>query len=808
MSKKQKDISNYFVSNKRSKSDDDTDSSKQSTMDSSHDTKNSHDQEIIIDDEEPAAISSLSIDQDCNSSILSTPATTDEYDIGLYVLNNTVKNNLPLLNRLLSNPWIPASNYVFPKFEQNGKKRSVCQHSWLAKYSWLSYSKTYQGVYCRYCVLFARQGEKQSLGQFINKPLRSLKDALDYLSIHDKCNYHQFSITQATECLTRHSRPNSNVDFLLNNINVQQQNENRLILESIIKCILFLSKQNIAFRGNDEEEFLIDENSNPGNFKSLVLFRAEAGDQVLQKHINHHAKNATYLSGQIQNDLINICARFIRNQLLNEMISQNKFYAIIGDETADVSGTEQLSISVRFLSDEKDICIKEIFLGFVPLSDLSAHGITKKIITFIQSCGLKVENIRGQGFDGANVVSGKLGGVQKLIRDITPRATYVHCANHSLDLVLAKACTLQIIKAFFGVVKGVITFINSSPKRKTMLAKAIESTNNETKRRHLVKLCETRWVEKQTSIVVFKQVFFGIIIALDHLIENGDSETSGLARSYEKALTDIDFVIPLIIVNRVFCITKPYAEQLQNPTCDLLKCYQSIEQASLYLAELIYDENQLHQLYNAFVEINEIDNSLSRTASKRYQCVKDYFTDVYKTFLTMTIEELGRRFTEHQKIAIEISKLMPSCISNTEYSDVSNLFKHYKDDSQSDDSSVYKAEFDVWKFAVLQMKEYQRPTTIEEALTIMQPIKLFYPNIYILFQLYALIPVSVAGAERSFSVLKLIKTKLRNRTGDERLSNLAVISIHKNIAQKLNTQDIIDDFAKSKRRLNFMNQLH
>ena len=53
-----------------------------------------------------------------------------------------------------------------------------------------------------------------------------------------------------------------------------------------------------------------------------------------------------------------------------------------------------------------------------------------------------------------------------------------------------------------------------------------------------------------------------------------------------------------------------------------------------------------------------------------------------------------------------------------------------------------------------------------------------------LLQLYALIPVSVAGAERSFSILKLIKTKLRNRTGDERLSNLAIISINKNTAQK------------------------
>jgi len=205
-----------------------------------------------------------------------------------------------------------------------------------------------------------------------------------------------------------------------------------------------------------------------------------------------------------------------------------------------------------------------------------------------------------------------------------------------LDLVLAAVCTRQVIKTFFGVVKAIITFINGSPKRKTMLAKAIESTTNETKRRHFVKLCETRWIEKHTSVIVFKQVYFGLIIALDYLVENGDSETSGLARSYGKALTDIDFAVPLIIVNRVFCITKPYAEQLQKPTCDLLKCYRSIEEASLYLAELIYDDNQLEELYNefnVFVQSNEIDNRLSRTASRRYSTVKDYFTHVSNLYI-------------------------------------------------------------------------------------------------------------------------------------------------------------------------------
>ncbi|CAF1174859.1 unnamed protein product [Rotaria sordida] len=609
MSKKHKDISTYFVSNKRPRSDVSENNSEISTAPHFYNTNNNNSSEIIDNEAISVTVSSLSASQNHGITI---DILTHEDDIGLYVSNNTAKNDFPLLNRLLTKPWIPPPNYIFPKTEENEKKD----------------------------------------------------------------------------------------------------------------------------QGNDKDEFLNDNNINPGNFKSLVLFTAEAGDQALQKHLNHHQKNATYLSWQTQNELINICARLIKNKLLNELITTQKFYAIIADETSDLSGTEQLSISIRFVSDENDILIKEIFLGFEALSDTTAVGIAKAIATFIQTSDLKIEKIRGQGYDGANVVAGKLGGVQKLIKDIVPRANYFHCSNHSLDLVLAEACTLQLIKMFFGVIKSVINFINASPNRKRILAKAIESTNNETKRRHFVKLCETRWVDKQTSIIVFKQVFFDVIIALDYLAENGDSETSGLVRSYGKALTDIDFVIPLIIVNRVFCITKPYAEQFQKPTCDLLKCFQSIEQALTYLAQLIYDDNELNELYNEltkFVELHEIDNCLSRTTSRRYEFVKNYFTDVYRTFINTTIEELGRRFNEHQKIAMHISNLIPSYFVNTQFSNVLPLFHCYKDDLLSDDPNIHKAEFDRWKFSILQMKENERPSTIIEALKIMKPIKSFYPNIYIFY---------------------------------------------------------------------------
>ena len=52
-----------------------------------------------------------------------------------------------------------------------------------------------------------------------------------------------------------------------------------------------------------------------------------------------------------------------------------------------------------------------------------------------------------------------------------------------------------------------------------------------------------------------------------------------------------------------------------------------------------------------------------------------------------------------------------------------------------------------------------------------------YPNVKIAFRIFLTMPVTVASCERSFSKLKLVKTYLRSSIGQERLSNLSIVSI-------------------------------
>lgn len=64
---------------------------------------------------------------------------------------------------------------------------------------------------------------------------------------------------------------------------------------------------------------------------------------MLKKHLLEAPNNATYLSGKMQNEIISVCGLTIQKQIASK-INRAKFFSVLADETADVSGVEQFSI--------------------------------------------------------------------------------------------------------------------------------------------------------------------------------------------------------------------------------------------------------------------------------------------------------------------------------------------------------------------------------------------------------------------------------------------------------------------------------
>lgn len=75
-----------------------------------------------------------------------------------------------------------------------------------------------------------------------------------------------------------------------------------------------------------------------------------------------------------------------------------------------------------------------------------------------------------------------------------------------------------------------------------------------------------------------------------------------------------------------------------------------------------------------------------------------------------------------------------------------------------------------------------------------------FPNSVVAIKILNTLPVTVASGERSFSKLKLIKTYLRTTMTQDRLVDLSILSIEKELVEALEYDDMIEEFAKLKAR--------
>lgn len=162
------------------------------------------------------------------------------------------------------------------------------------------------------------------------------------------------------------------------------------------------------------------------------IIMADHLKRVCNDEIHDH-----YLGPRIQNELISIIATKIRDEIINR-VKQSKYFTILLDGTPDKSHKEQLTFLLRIVEISKNLKyeINEYFIIFIHTSNKSGLNLTEKIKGQLQLMNLDLKNCRGQAYDnGANMV-GRKQGVQSRIISENPRAFFVPCTAHSLNLLL------------------------------------------------------------------------------------------------------------------------------------------------------------------------------------------------------------------------------------------------------------------------------------------------------------------------------------------------------------------------------------
>lgn len=632
---------------------------------------------------------------------------------------------------LLTNPWKPSKHYNFKNDVEDSKRPFL--YKWFSQYPWLVYSKLLKGALCLTCVLFrAHVTHGSYFGSFITSSFVNHKKFVEKANQHEKNKWHIESFIRSKDFKDM-KKTNCGIDQVLDSCYKNKIEKNRNKLKPIISSLLFCAIHNLPIRGDTD---------NTAVFNDLLKFRVDAGDLTLKTHLEKSNKNALYISHRVQNELLECLSSSLRSVITNEAM-QVFCFSLIVDETADINGTEQLSICVRYLYNKN---LHEEFLGFFPLQEFDASFITQTILEACTNLNIDMNKCVGQGYDGCATMAGHISGVQKRINNVYPMANFFHCASHRLNLVINDLNSLAEVRNCVGKIKEVTTFVRDSALRRNIVG------NN------LPKLCETRFVEKHKCIRKFKDQYVTIVEGLEEISKSNNFNSKTRQRCYEMltAITTPTFVVILSIMAKYSAKFETVSTVLQGIDVDLQEATKHIQDL---LSMLEIDRNNCENIFNSiFNEVKLVASKIDLKLKLPRRSVKQVHRENYPTndvevyfrqslfipYLESVIMSLKDRFSDEKLKIFTLYNLHPKkmkLMSDQQFAEsvefICTLYGSLLDNFKEQALSWY----DLWK-----KKEVESTMKLIDILD----YATYYPAVCQAIQIAITLPVTSCSVERSF----------------------------------------------------------
>ncbi|XP_021827657.1 zinc finger MYM-type protein 1-like [Prunus avium] len=445
----------------------------------------------------------------------------------------------------------------------------------------------------------------------------------------------------------------------------------------------------------------------------------------------------------------------ISTEIINAIIRDigDSLFAILVDESCDMSSKEQMAIVLRYVDKGRVI---ERFVGIVHVTDTKSSSLKLAVDDFFSRHGLSISRLRGQGYDGASNM----------------RALVVVAKKHSE------------IAGLFTMVSNVVNVVGASAKRRDMLrekhADAIfEALNNN-------ELLSGQGLNQEIiSHITFlkSNSYYSTLLNFKHI------EILGITNDLSQALQkkDQDIVNAMDLVK----ICKGRLQSMRDNGWDSL-----LDQVSFFCGKY-------------HIEIPKMDDIFSSGGRPKRKAqpitnLHHYRVDLFVDVIDIQLRELNDRFNEkNTELLLCMACLSPSnSFSAFDKAKLMRLAQFYPRDFSKHDLKLLEDQLENYIWDVSSNNEFTELKGISDLAQKMVETNKdkIYPLVYLLLTLALILSVATASVERVFSAMNIVKNRLRNRMGDLWMNDSLVAYIEKDIFNSIDDEVVMQRFQNMKTR--------
>ncbi|XP_053372515.1 zinc finger protein 862-like [Mercenaria mercenaria] len=529
---------------------------------------------------------------------------------------------------------------------------------------------------------------------------------------------------------------------------------------------------------------------------------------VLGVELSKADANVLYTSPQSVTELQSALADVILDDKILD-IQQSGVFSLTIDESTDNGNLKRLIMYAQ--------CVSETGLEYNLLTNkqilegsADAKNIVSMVVEELKSKGLDITKLVGIGTDGASVMTGRKGGVVKLLQEHSPTLIGVHCAAHRIALATSQAAKfVPHMESYSRSVASVFRYFHNSALRSNRL-RVIQNLLNIPQ----IKFAEVhsvRWLSLDHAVQVLYRTYPALCMALER-----DATYEPAAKGLLHEVSQYKFIAITHLMMDILPFMTRLSKKFQAQTLDFSSVKPMVTSTCESLQDLLEVDGLFVEKLSKFVveedgkrvykrPLSESDCKSVSSAIKEniefegfsdesddeddiseenvgFSPVLNFYTQQENILNTITpayveklTDNLNDRFQETEileSMKVLIPKNIVSADQLSKYGvlEVQKLADHFESHLLNKDE--IRSEFQTYKRLV--KGSHSDSSVVEVLCSLMKTNDL--PNMILLLKCCAVIPMTSVQCERGFSTQNRIKSKARTSMKSKTLDDLMRIS--------------------------------